>query len=110
MTHSLLYITASDLDEARTVARSLVQARLCACANVIGGAESFYWWQGKIEEACEVVVIAKTRDDLVDAAVAKVCEVHGADLPCVVAMAITGGNAAFLDWITEETGETGETN
>ncbi len=104
MTHSLLYITASGMDEAKTVARSLVQARLCACANVIGAVESFYWWQGKLEETSEVVIIAKTRDDLVDAAVAKVCEVHGADLPCVVAMAITGGNPEFLDWISDETG------
>ncbi len=103
MTHSLLYITASGLDEAKTVARSLVEARLCACANVIGGAESFYWWQGKLETASEAVVVAKTRDDLVDACVAKVREVHSADLPCVVAVAITGGNPPFLDWITDET-------
>ncbi len=103
MTHSLLYITASGMDEAKTVARSLVEARLAACANVIGAVESFYWWQGKLAEAREVVVIAKTRDDLVDACVAKVREVHSAELPCVVAMAITGGNAPFLDWITDET-------
>lgn len=103
MTHSLLYITASGMDEAKTVARSLVEARLCACANVIAGVDSFYWWQGKLEEAREVVIIAKTRSDLVDACVAKVCEVHSNDLPCVVAMDITGGNAPFLDWIAEET-------
>ncbi len=105
MTHSLLYITASGMDEAKTVARSLVEARLAACANVIGGVDSFYWWQGKLNEAREVVIIAKTRDDLVEACVAKVRQVHGAELPCVVAVAITGGNPAFLDWITDETTE-----
>ncbi|MEE8517218.1 MAG: divalent-cation tolerance protein CutA [Alphaproteobacteria bacterium] len=105
MTHSVLYITASDMDEAKTVARSLVEARLAACANVIGAMESFYWWQGKLEEAREVVIIAKTRDDLVEAAVAKVREVHSYDLPCVVAVAITGGNPEFLDWITDETAQ-----
>ncbi len=105
MTHSLLYITASGMDEAKTVARSLVEARLAACANVIGAVESFYWWQGKLETAREVVIIAKTRGDLVEACVAKVREVHSYDLPCVVAMAITGGNPEFLDWITDETAE-----
>ncbi len=105
MTHSVLYITASDMDEAKTVARSLVESRLAACANVIGAMESFYWWQGKLEEAREVVIIAKTRDDLVEAAVAKVREVHSYDLPCVVAVAITGGNPEFLDWITDETAQ-----
>lgn len=105
MNHTFLYITAGGLDEARTVARSLVEARLCACANVIEGAESFYWWQGKVETAREAVIIAKTRDDLVEAVVAKVCEIHSYDLPCVVAMPIVGGNPPFLDWIADETAQ-----
>ena len=64
---------------------------------------SFYRWQDEIQDDREVVVIAKTRESLVGALVAKVKELHSDDCPCVVALPIHAGNSAFLDWITAET-------
>jgi periplasmic divalent cation tolerance protein len=103
MTHCVLYMTASSLDEARRIGRALVEARLVACVNMIDGMTSIYWWQGAVEEAAEVVVIAKTRRDLVDRAVATVKSLHSYSVPCVVALPIEAGNPAYLDWIAAET-------
>ncbi|RAU22527.1 divalent-cation tolerance protein CutA [Paramagnetospirillum kuznetsovii] len=102
MDRSLIYIAAPDRDAALALARALVEARLVACANVMDGATSLYWWDGKIAEDSEVVMICKTRTALVEAVVAKVKELHSYDCPCVVALPITGGNPAFLDWIGAE--------
>jgi periplasmic divalent cation tolerance protein len=103
MDDRLLYITAADMSEAEKLGKGLVEARLCACANLLGPIKSFYWWQGKLEEGAEVALIAKTRADLVDAATAWVKAHHSYTVPCVVSLPIDGGNPDFLKWIGQET-------
>jgi periplasmic divalent cation tolerance protein len=99
----LVYITAGSQQEALRVARALVEARLAACANVRDQITSLYWWEGKLQEDPEAVVIAKTRASLMDQLIAKVREVHSYDCPCVVALPIYEGHAEFLNWIARET-------
>ncbi|MAF96545.1 MAG: divalent-cation tolerance protein CutA [Rhodospirillaceae bacterium] len=108
MTQSLIYVTASSRDEAIKIGRQVVENRLAACANVLAGTASIYWWEGAVTEDEEVSLILKTRAELVDRVVEKVKEIHSYDCPCVVALPITGGNPAFLDWIDAETAETSE--
>jgi periplasmic divalent cation tolerance protein len=103
MDYRLIYMTAGSAAEAKRLARALVEERLAACANVLTGATSVYWWQEKLEEAEEAVIIAKTRADLVEALTARVRELHSYGCPCVVALPILAGNPAFLDWIGAET-------
>ncbi len=104
MEAQLVYMTTDSLAEARKIAEVLIGERLAACVNVIGGMRSIYHWRGKIEEGEEVVVIAKTRAALVEHLTERVRAVHSYDCPCIVALPITGGNPAFLDWIASETG------
>ena len=60
------YVTAGSRDEALTIGRAVVEERLAACANVLDGLTSIYWWQGALEQAGEAVLILKTRAELVD--------------------------------------------
>lgn len=99
----MVYMTASNADEAAKLARGLVEARLAACANILGPIRSFYRWDGKVQDEGEIALIAKTRAALVDALTAKVKELHSYSVPCVVAMPIATGNPEFLDWIGQET-------
>lgn len=100
-----VYITTAGMEEARRIGRALVEARLAACVNILDGMSSIYWWEGEIEEGRETVLIAKTRADLVERLTAKVRELHGYDCPCIVALPISGGNPAFLEWIAAETSD-----
>lgn len=99
----LIYITAPSHDEAVRLAQTLVGERLAACANVLGGITSVYWWDGKLNQDAEVALVLKTRADLVEALTARVRELHSYDCPCVVALPIDGGNPGFLAWIAAET-------
>lgn len=98
-----VYITASDGAEAVRIGRALVEERLAACANVLNNMTSIYRWRGEICEDSEAVLIAKTTDDKVAALTERVKGLHSYDCPCVVALPVTGGNGAFLDWIEEQT-------
>jgi periplasmic divalent cation tolerance protein len=97
----LVYITTKDKVEAKAIGRILVQERLAACANVIDGMESIYWWEGKICEDNESVLIVKTKESLLDKLTAKIASIHSYECPCVVALRIVGGNENYLRWIGE---------
>lgn len=99
----MIYVTAGSRDEAMTIARALVAERLVACANVLGEATSVYQWNGNVEEAQEIVVIAKTRRDLADRALARIKALHSYDVPCAVVYDMAAGLPGYLAWIAAET-------
>ena len=103
MSQRFVYVTASSAEEAGKIGKALVEARLAACANVIGAIQSYYWWEGAVQQDTEAALILKTRADLVDALTDKVKELHSYDCPCVVALPIEAGNPEFLAWIDAET-------
>jgi periplasmic divalent cation tolerance protein len=98
-----VYATAGDRAEALRIGRAVVEARLAACANVIDGMRSLYWWQGKLEESTEAVLILKTTDDRLSALIAEVKALHAYDCPCIEALPVVAGYSAFLDWVAQET-------
>lgn len=99
----VVYMTCKDADEARAIGRALVEERLCACANIIDGMSSFYWWDGAVQSEREAVLIVKTKESLVPELTARVKALHSYKVPCVVALPILGGNEDFLNWIEKET-------
>lgn len=101
---AVVYITASNRDEALAIGRTLVSERLIACANVLEGMTSVYEWKGELNEDDEAVLIAKTRQELTDRVVARVRELHSYECPCVVSWPITAANPDYLAWIARETG------
>ena len=102
----LVYITAADLDEAKRLANTLVGERLAACANILPGMLSYYWWDGAVQNEQEVVLIAKTRASRLAALIARVRALHSYSCPCVLALPITEGDPSYLAWIAAESTET----
>ncbi|MHC1752291.1 divalent-cation tolerance protein CutA [Humidesulfovibrio sp.] len=104
MPAQLVYVTAPTLAEAESLARLAVEGRLAACANILPGMRSLYWWQGRLESADETVLLLKTTQELAPALIRALTEAHSYDCPCVVALPIAMGNPDFLRWIEAETG------
>lgn len=99
----VIYVTAETRDEALQIGRAAVEEGLAACANILPEVTSIYRWQGTLEQASEVVLLLKTREDLVNRVIERVGELHSYDCPCIVALSIAAGNEPYLQWINEMT-------
>ena len=102
MPTTLLYITAPSMDSAKAIARTLLDERLIACANILGPVTSLYRWEGENREDSETVLIAKTTQEQAAAAIARVKTLHPYTCPCIVSLPVTGGYAPFLEWVAGE--------
>jgi len=100
---AFVYVTARDKNEALSIGRALVEERLAAGVNILDGLRSLYWWKGKVQEANEAALIAKTRSELVARVIMRVKELHSYEVPCVAALPVADGNPDFLDWICAQT-------
>ncbi|MFZ0448619.1 MAG: divalent-cation tolerance protein CutA [Desulfatiglandaceae bacterium] len=99
----LVYITVPNVEEARALGRGLVESRLAACVNIINQMHSVYRWEGKIQEKKEMIVLAKTRADLVPELIERIESLHSYECPCIVTLPIMEGFRPFLDWVEKET-------
>ncbi|HVO80173.1 MAG TPA: divalent-cation tolerance protein CutA [Terriglobales bacterium] len=97
----LVLTTASSREEARKIARALVERRLAACVNLVPQLESVYRWQGTIEEAQEWLLIIKTTSSAFDRVRDTIKELHSYELPECISLAIDGGSPAYLKWLEE---------
>jgi periplasmic divalent cation tolerance protein len=93
--------TVSSIEEAKRLAHSLVEERVAACVNIVGGAASVYRWQGAVEEASETLLLMKTRVEKLEALEAAVRRLHSYDVPEFVVLKVDGGSAAYLQWVDE---------
>ena len=98
-----VYATFGSDEEARRIARVLIEERLAACANILAPCHSIYHWQGKIEEAQEVPVLFKTRADGASRLIARLAELHSYDVPAAMVWPIGKAVDAYKEWVLSET-------
>jgi periplasmic divalent cation tolerance protein len=99
-TLSMVYVTAPDEAVALTLATELVKQRLAACVMRVPQVRSIFTWEGKLEEATEVLLMIKTETRLVEAITALVCAKHPYAVPEVISHPLsTLGNPAYLAWV-----------
>ena len=98
----VVYVTAPSTEEARSLARALVDERLAACVNLLP-VQSIYRWQGQVEDAAETLLVIKTRQARLDALAARVRALHSYTVPEIIALPVVGGSPPDLQWIADET-------
>jgi len=98
-----VYTTINNINEARKIARILVEEHLVACVNIIPDNESVYSWKGKIEEAREIILIAKTKEGNVEKTIQRIKALHSYETPDIIVLPIVGGLKEYLDYIESET-------
>lgn len=103
-----VYATFADAEEARRIARIVVEERLAACVNVLGPCQSIYRWQGAIEEATEVAAIFKTGADRAKALAARIAALHSYEVPAVVVWPVGHSLDSYRDWVMSETMRPGD--
>jgi periplasmic divalent cation tolerance protein len=101
MTDKLVVFSTSETEEeARTIARALVEGQLAACVNIVPGLHSVYRWKGAVEEASEVLLIIKTSRTLFGQVRAVIERIHSYELPEVIALPIVDGSERYLEWLS----------
>jgi periplasmic divalent cation tolerance protein len=95
--------TLSGREDARRIADMLLAEGLAACVQLLD-IESHYVWKGARMAEPEVMLVAKTRHDLFDRAIARIKALHPYEVPEIVAQNFSAGFAPYLAWIAENTG------
>lgn len=104
MTEALLVLTnLPDAASAEALATRLVADGMAACVNQLAPCQSIYAWQGKVEQATEVPLLIKTSVARYADVQALILEMHPYELPEVIAIPLTAGLPAYLDWVRQET-------
>lgn len=95
----VVFITASGEEEALKIGQNLVEKKLAACANVVPGLQSIFYWKGELCEEAEVLLIIKSSDHLLDRIISFVQKLHSYDVPEIIALPVVGGSEEYLKWI-----------
>jgi periplasmic divalent cation tolerance protein len=96
----LVVTTVASHEEARMLARAIVDLRLAACAQ-IEPIDSIYRWRGTVHAEPEFRVLFKTRAAAYDAIEAAIRERHPYELPAIHAIATTRAHAPYAAWVEE---------
>jgi periplasmic divalent cation tolerance protein len=99
----VLYVTASSREEAEKIAANLVETKLAACCNIVQGVNSIYFWDGKVNNDNEALMIIKSRESLIERIASRVKELHSYKVPEVIALPIVGGSSDYIKWVLEST-------
>ncbi|MEM4526046.1 MAG: divalent cation tolerance protein CutA [Methanothermobacter sp.] len=99
---AMVYITTSGLEESEKIGKILVKERLAGCVNIIPSIKSFYWWDDKIEEDEESIIIVKTIEENVKEIIKRVKALHSYENPCIIHIPIKGGSEDYLEWLLGE--------
>lgn len=95
----IVLTTAATKEEAQKIARTLVDARLAACVNIVGPIESVYRWQRKVETSAEYLLVIKTTAKAFTRVRDAIGKLHSYDVPECVELTVTDGSAKYLKWL-----------
>ena len=95
----VILVTAKDKKEAEKISRYLLEKKLVACVNVLPGIQSMFWWEGKIDQSAETLLIIKSKRKLFKEIVSAVRAVHSYSVPEIIALPIVEGHHDYLKWV-----------
>jgi periplasmic divalent cation tolerance protein len=97
----VVLVTTPDRKLADKIAQVLIEERLAACVNILPEIYSRYWWQGRIENDRELLLIIKTLKSRFKALQKRVLELHAYESPEILALPVSAGNPTYLKWLSD---------
>jgi periplasmic divalent cation tolerance protein len=93
------FTTCPDAETADRLARALVSEGLAACVNRLEGVRSTYFWDGRLQDEAEILLMIKTTAGNLGALTERLRALHPYDVPELVAIPAAGGNEPYLEWV-----------
>ncbi len=97
----LVFTTWPESTPVAEVARELLDAGVAACINCIPGVQSFFHWQGRLEQERECILLIKTTEARFPMLREQVLKAHPYELPEIVAVPVTAGLSGYLQWVRD---------
>jgi len=88
-------------EQAERIAKEFVSQKLAACAQIINPIHSIYWWQGKIEEDKEALLLLKTEVTRTEKIKKTLKDIHPYEVPELIIIPIQDGYTPYLSWISD---------
>ena len=99
--HIVIFITSANKKEAAKIAQALIKNKLAACVNIAGNLQSIFRWEGKIDQAKEILLVVKSKKEKLNKIIKLVKSLHSYETPEIIALPIVGGFKPYLNWINE---------
>ena len=96
---ALIWCPFPDRECAREIAGRLLDQKLIACANILGGIEAIFEWKGERSSGAEVAVLFKTMTSRLDEAISRLGELHPYDTPAIVGWSCDAAHPSTLEWL-----------
>lgn len=98
----VVMVSTANQEEAVKIAHEVVKSRLVACASAIPTVSSTYWWEGKIVNDQEALILMKTTSDKVTQLQETIQSIHSYKVPEIIAIPVEGGSQPYLEWVSRE--------
>jgi periplasmic divalent cation tolerance protein len=95
----IVFCTCGTAEDARRLARALVEEGLAACVTTLPGVESIYRWQGAVETATEFLLLIKSTQERLPNLERRIVELHSYDTPEILAVPVSAGLDRYLEWL-----------
>lgn len=99
----VILITTGSSEEGAKIAQALVAEHLVACVNIIPSVRSFFFWEGKVQDVAEVLLVCKSRMALMEKVIEQVKSLHSYTVPEIIALPIMAGLPSYLAWMKDST-------
>jgi periplasmic divalent cation tolerance protein len=93
-------------DRAREIASALLEQKLVACVNILESVQSLYWWEGKIEQDEEALLVVKTTREALAGIDTLLAKIHPYENFELVALDVVDGSRSYLEWIAKSVAPT----
>jgi len=97
--YTVIFITCANKKEAKAIAASLIKQKLAACVNIASKVNSIFFWENKVDSADEILLIVKSKKDLMPKIIKAVKRIHSYKVPEIIALPIVAGDKPYLRWI-----------
>jgi periplasmic divalent cation tolerance protein len=98
----VIMVTTGGRDDAERLGEALVVEHLAGCCSVIPTVHSTYYWEGQLKREHEALLLVKTTESRAAACQQYIRDHHEYELPEILQVAVEGGSAAYLKWLTEQ--------
>jgi periplasmic divalent cation tolerance protein len=100
----VVFCTFPNPEAAQRISQAVVEKRYAACASLVPSVKSIYRWRGQVQQADETLVVYKTSVACYHALEKFLLRSHPYEVPEIVALPISAGSAAYLDWVIDSSG------